>query len=69
MNLFLCSLKGWSEYCMTQQHHLQLITLLMCIGDLKSTTRQSVIVAKNDNVALLLDDGLTCSVGKLCELN
>ena len=41
---------------------------LMCIGDLKSPTRQYIIVAKNDNISIPLDDGLTCGVDKLFKL-
>lgn len=41
---------------------------LKCIGDLKSTTRQYIIVAKNDNITIPLDDGLTCGVDKLFKL-
>ncbi|XP_051999842.1 uncharacterized protein LOC127655858 [Xyrauchen texanus] len=41
---------------------------LICIGDLKSMTKQYVIVAKNDKVTIPLDDGLTCSVDKLFKL-
>lgn len=43
-------------------------TQLMCIGDLKSPTRQYIIVAKNDNITIPLDDGLTCAVDKLFKL-
>ncbi|XP_039465388.1 uncharacterized protein LOC120438889 isoform X1 [Oreochromis aureus] len=41
---------------------------LICIGDLKSATRQYVIVAKNDKVTIPLNDGLTCAVDKLFKL-
>ncbi|XP_039859147.1 uncharacterized protein LOC120723321 [Simochromis diagramma] len=41
---------------------------LICIGDLKSATRQYIIVAKNDKVTIPLNDGLTCAVDKLFKL-
>lgn len=41
---------------------------LTCIGDPRSASRQYVIVAKNDKIAIPLDDGLTCSVDKLFKL-
>lgn len=47
----------------TTNHQPQLI----CIGDLRSL-KQYVIIAKNDNVTIPLDDGLTCAVDKLFKL-
>ncbi|XP_041834760.1 uncharacterized protein LOC121635572 isoform X2 [Melanotaenia boesemani] len=41
---------------------------LMCIGDLRSSSRQYVIIAKNDRVTIPLDDGLACALDKLFKL-
>ncbi|XP_029901883.1 uncharacterized protein LOC115355283 [Myripristis murdjan] len=41
---------------------------LICIGNLKSTTRQYIIVARNDGVTIPVDGGLTCAVDKLFKL-
>ncbi|CAI5661484.1 unnamed protein product [Oreochromis niloticus] len=41
---------------------------LICIGDLKSATRQYIIVAKNDKVTIPLNEAHTCVVDKLFKL-
>lgn len=41
---------------------------LICIGDLKSATRQYIIVAKNDNITIPLYDGLMFAVDRLFKL-
>ncbi|KAL4006917.1 p24 family protein gamma-4 [Sarotherodon galilaeus] len=41
---------------------------LICISDLKSATRQYIIVAKNDKVTIPLNEAQTCVVDKLFKL-
>lgn len=41
---------------------------LICIGSLKSATHQYVIVARNDNVIVPVNEGLTCALDKLFKL-
>ncbi|XP_039455377.1 uncharacterized protein LOC120433334 [Oreochromis aureus] len=41
---------------------------LICIGDLKSATRQYIIVAKNDKVTIPLNEAQRCVVDKLFKL-
>nr|XP_054597977.1 uncharacterized protein LOC129152226 isoform X2 [Nothobranchius furzeri] len=41
---------------------------LICIGNLKSATRQYIIVASNDGVTIPVNDGLTCALDKLFKL-
>ncbi|CAL8353175.1 unnamed protein product [Merluccius merluccius] len=41
---------------------------LICIGSLKSTTQQYIIIGRNDRVTIPVDDGLTCAVDKLFKL-
>ncbi|KAK5862956.1 hypothetical protein PBY51_000021 [Eleginops maclovinus] len=42
--------------------------LVVCIGNLKSPTRQYVITARNDRVTIPVADGLTCAIDKLFKL-
>ncbi|XP_041654583.1 uncharacterized protein LOC121517115 [Cheilinus undulatus] len=42
--------------------------LLICMGNLKSTTRQYIIIARNDKVTVPVDGGLTCALDKLFKL-
>ncbi|XP_060798269.1 uncharacterized protein LOC132900287 [Neoarius graeffei] len=41
---------------------------VVCIGSLKSPTRQYVITARNDHVTIPVADGLTCAIDKLFKL-
>ncbi|KAI5086458.1 solute carrier family 41 member 1 isoform X1 [Silurus meridionalis] len=41
---------------------------LICIGSLKSTTRQYIIIARNDRVTIPASESLTCAVDKLFKL-
>ncbi|KAI5102169.1 hypothetical protein C0J45_7521, partial [Silurus meridionalis] len=41
---------------------------LICIGSLKSTTRQYIIIVRNDRVTIPASESLTCAVDKLFKL-